>query len=61
MMLGWVQSDGVGRMRMIGVVPTSLSVRCISWDLLVYYRVKVKYYPSCFWNNVTMKNHWRGY
>ena len=35
MILGWIQRDGMARMRVTGVVPTQLSGACISWDLLV--------------------------
>ena len=62
MILEWIQSDAMARMRMTGVVPTSLIVSCITWDLLlVYYRVKVNIIPAAFWTNLTimMNNHWR--
>jgi hypothetical protein len=46
MILEWIQTDAMARMRMTGVVPTSLIVSCITWDLLlVYYRVKVNIIP----------------
>ena len=54
--LGWVRRDGMARMRIIGVVPTIFIVRCISWDLLVYYYMRVIYLPSCFRNNVTINS-----
>jgi hypothetical protein len=34
---------------------------CISWDLLLYYSVEMRYMAGYFQNNFTMNNHWRDY
>jgi hypothetical protein len=43
MILEWIP-----RMRIIGAAPTPLIVRCISWDLLLYYREMKYYIPAAF-------------